>query len=336
MQRTSRAQIIKLSAVAVAALVLIIVFWHVFISVLVMAVWGLAIAAILLPMTRKLEKRMKRGAAAVLSMALMMTVILLLFGIVLPALIQQIEQIIAQLPTLIESVNAFTDNMTAWLDSVGMPPFPAITTALSNFDAQAILMQIVSTAGGLVSRLAQVLMIPMIAFYFLKDREKFGHRMAMLVPLKYRRKAIWMAVETKRALLLYLRGHILLSGIIGACMAVGLLWFKVGAWLALGLWIALANLVPYFGPAIGAIPIVLMSPVIGWNRMLWSLILIFVFNQLEGMFAPRFLGESTGMHPVTVLAALMIGEMLLGLWGLILSLPLLIVVKTALRAARAQ
>jgi predicted PurR-regulated permease PerM len=327
---------IKLIAVLVAALVLVIVFWRVFISAVVMAIWGLAIAAALLPMTRKLEMRMKRAAAAALSMLMMMTVILLFFGIVLPALIQQIEQIIAQLPTLIESVNAFTDNLTEWLQSVGMPPFPDITSALQNFDAQVILVRIVSTAGGLVSRMAQVFMIPMIAFYFLKDREKFSHRIAMLVPLKYRRKAIWMAVETKRALLIYLRGHIMVSSIIGALTAIGLLMMKVNAWLALGLWVALSDLIPYFGPAIGAIPLVLMGPVIGWNRLVWSLLLLFGLNQLETVLSPRFISESTGMHPITVLAALSIGEMLFGLWGLLLSLPLLIAAKTALRAVRAM
>jgi len=327
--------IIKLSIFTALLLTCVIIWRGIFASIFTMAFSSALLAVLLLPMTRKLEKRMNRGAAAGLSLLMMIAVIMMFFGIVVPALISQIELIIAQLPMLIESVNAFTGTISEWLVSVGMPELPAITSAVKDFDLQVILLRVVNTAGGMISRITQVVIIPMVTFYFLKDREKISHRVAMIVPLKYRRKAILTAIETKRALLNYLRAHAIVSIFIGGLTGFGLALLRVNAWLALGLWVAITDFIPYFGPVLGAVPIILMGPIIGWNKVLWSIVILFIANQVEANWLPRVIGDSTGLHPVTVLIAILVGNMLMGMWGLLLSLPVLIAGKTAIRAMRA-
>jgi predicted PurR-regulated permease PerM len=314
-----------------------LIWWRALLSVLMTALSGLMLAVLLLPVTIRLEARMKPGPAAALAMILLIGVVLLFLGLVFPALADQAELLFAQLPIMLEQLNSWITSANELLVSLGAPTLPDVAQSLKDilkdFDISIILRGIMHTAGGVFGRIAQALLIPMIAFYFLRDREMFCHGMTLLIPIRYRRRAVWTAIETRRALILYLRGHALISLFVGGLSALGLLMIGVNAWLALGVWIALTDFVPYFGPIIGMVPIVLFGPAIGWNKMLWSLVLILVIQQIEtNWLSPRVISEHMGIHPVTVLIVLALGNLMFGIWGLILSLPIMIAIKTMIRA----
>ena len=328
----SRRSIIVLVAVAAVATLL---WWRALLSVMMTVLSALLLAALLLPVTVRLEKRMRPAAAAGLALLLLLAVLLLFLGLVFPAISDQVQLMIEQLPVMLDNLNEWIDHANGWLVSMGIPELPDVTNSLKGFDFSVLLRGIMQTAGGVIGRIAQWLLIPMLAFYFLCDREMFCHGLTLMIPIQYRRRAVCTAIETRRALLMYMRGHALVALLVGGLCALGMLILGVNAWLALGLWIALTDLIPYFGPIIGIVPIVLFGPAMGWNKMLWSVILVVVVNQIESNWLnPRVVGEHTGIHPVTVLIALILGNLMFGIWGLILSLPVIIAAKTALRAMR--
>ncbi|MDR1599038.1 MAG: AI-2E family transporter [Oscillospiraceae bacterium] len=332
-QGWSRRGLILLGAGALAALLL---WWRAIVSVLALTLCAALLALLMLPLAMRFEARMKPGGAAALALVILMAGLLIFVGLVVPAITVQTEQLFQHMPGILERLSEWSVRANQWLGAVGLPALPDLSGALMGLDLSVILKGVVSYAGGVLGQLAQWLIAPMLAFYFMRDRERFSYGLTMLIPIKHRRMALWIASETRRALMVYVRGHALVSLSVGALSAVGLLIVGVPSWLALGVWLGLTDLVPYFGPLLGIIPILLFGPAIGLTRMVWSLVIVLAVNQAEAnLITPNVIGEQTGIHPVTVLIALLLGNLMFGLWGIVLSLPALIVFKTVSRTLRA-
>jgi len=325
-----------LALLGLAALVGLIVWWRILTAVLVMVLCAALFAALLAPLATRLERRMRPGAAAGLSILLLTTTLLLFLGLVLPLLLHQAGVLLEQLPRLLSEFDARAARLSAQLEGSGLPPLPSLNAAMARWDASNLLQGVMDGVGSAAGRLTQWALVPVIGFYFLRDRENVSYRLALLIPIAFRRRALWVAAETRRALMAYLRGQLQVTLVTGVLTALGLLLLGVPGWLAFGGWMALCDLIPYFGPFLGAIPVVLFGATMGWQRMLWALGIVVIVQQVEAnVLSPRFIGDQTGMHPVTVLLSLAIGNMVLGFWGMLLSLPVVVAVRAVVRALQA-
>ena len=325
-----------LIVLALAALVGLILWWRILTAVLIMVLCAALFAALLTPMASRLERRMQPGSAAGLSMLLLVTTLLLFLGLVLPQLLHQAGVLLEQLPRLLSEFDTRAAQLSAQLESVGLPQIPSLNAAMARWDTSGLLQGVVDGVGSAAGRLTQWALVPVIGFYFLRDRENVAYRLALLIPIAYRRKALWVAAETRRALMAYLRGQLQVTLVTGGLTALGLLLLSVPGWLAFGGWMAVCDLIPYFGPLLGAIPIVFFGATMGWQRMVWALAIVILVQQIEANYlSPRFIGDQTGMHPVTVLLSLAVGNMALGLWGMLLSLPIVVAVRAVARALQA-
>ena len=92
------------------------------------------------------------------------------------------------------------------------------------------------------------------------------------------------------------------------------------------------NLVPYFGPILGGIPAVIMALSAGWSRALATILLLFAVQQIDGMIiSPAVMGSATRFSPALVLVFLTLGGSLGGMMGMLLTLPVLIIVRGCFR-----
>ena len=192
---------------------------------------------------------------------------------------------------------------------------------------------VMQRAASLGDRLMHAFLAPVLAYYFLRDREAFCFQASLLIPLRGRRRVLTVLKEMRREIAGYFRGQLLVSGAVGALTALGLLIVGVPAWLLLGLVMGLCDLIPYVGPYIGALPIVLFSLPHGPYTVLWALVAVVAVQQAESVFlSPRLMSGATGLHPAYVLLLLSLGGMIGGLVGLLLSLPLFVCIRGAVRA----
>ncbi|MEG0766830.1 MAG: AI-2E family transporter, partial [Clostridia bacterium] len=246
---------------------------------------------------------------------------------------------LAQIPQLMEQGRELLARVNTWLVATGLTALPENnnpTLQDASRTANNLLRGAMHAAGSMAERLGQLALWPLLTFYFLRDRERFCHRLAMWIPIRHRRIAVRTAAESRRALLGYLRGQMVVAGVVGVLTAVGLLIIGVPAWLALGMLMALLDLIPYFGPLLGTIPILLFSAAMGWQKALWALAMVLVVQQIEGnIIAPRVIGDSTGLHPVTVILSLTAGNMVWGPWGMLLALPVVVAGRAAIRVLSA-
>ncbi len=184
--------------------------------------------------------------------------------------------------------------------------------------------------------LLNLALVPVLAFYLMKDFGDILTRGLELVPPRSRETLVKKIKEVDEALSQYLRGQLSVSLALAVIYIAGLLILRVPLAIPIGLFSGLANMVPYLGFVLGISASMFFSFVDNqdWHRLIW-IIAVYAFAQLlEGtVIGPLFVGRSTGLHPVVIMLALVIGGTLFGFMGMLLAVPFMAVATVFLKSA---
>ena len=190
----------------------------------------------------------------------------------------------------------------------------------------------IASIGSGVDFISRAFLSPILAYYFLRDREAFSYRLSLWIPSRHRKRFLTALQEMRREAGGYIRGQMMVALSVAALTAAGLLILGIPAWLVLGVVMGICELIPYVGPLIGGIPIVLFSLSQGLSTTLWALGLTIGVQQIEGYFlSPHLVGGATGLHPAYILLLLTAGGLIGGLAGMMLALPLFVCIRGAAR-----
>ncbi|MDQ0161244.1 AI-2E family transporter [Aeribacillus alveayuensis] len=173
--------------------------------------------------------------------------------------------------------------------------------------------------------------IPFLVFYMLKDIEELKKAIWYITPKKWRQEGKKFLHDVNESLGNYIRGQLFVCLLI-ALFATFALWvFHIKYPLILGLIIGVTNVIPYFGPIIGAIPAVLIAATISIQKVIIVMIIVFILQFLEGnILSPLIVGKSLHMHPIVIILALLAGGEMAGVLGLILAVPIVVILKVTL------
>ena len=301
--------------------------------------WITALAA--LPLMKRLEKRMSMGAAAALSMAALNALWAAALFLLLPAAIRQFRQLTGLLPELWQGIEAVSARIQTWLISHGVPGMDTEMQSALLSRAQdalgAAVPAVISGLRGVAGGLGQWLLAPVFGFYFLRDRRMISAWLQSLLPVRWRATAVCVLREMRRETAGYLRGQLMVSGIVGALTAFALLLCGVPSWFALGLWMGVLELIPYIGPVIGGTTVALFTLPLGLWRTAWALGAVLVVQQLEGcVIGPRLISQTTRLHPAAVILCILLGSSAAGVAGILLSVPLVLCLRAAWRVLFSQ
>ncbi len=327
-----------LKGLGIVSLLCALIAWQLLSQLFWQAALGFMVMAVALPICRLLEKKIPRSWAATLSMLALSGIMAALFLLLMPLIWRQGRQLAQMAPSILQGIRDWLTRLQTWMQNQGIP-LNADAQEMVFDNAQSMvgsaLAKLVALAGGWAQGLSKVFLAPVFAFYFLRDREELAQRASLWVPLKYRRKAVAVAREMRREVSGFWRGQLLISGYTGALTALGLLIVGVPAWLLLGLLMGILELVPYIGPFLGAIPVLLFSLPMGLGRAAWAMGVVLVVQQLEGsMFSPHLMSGATRLHPIAVLMAISAGGLVGGVAGMLLAVPIVVSVRGALRTIR--
>jgi predicted PurR-regulated permease PerM len=126
----------------------------------------------------------------------------------------------------------------------------------------------------------------------------------------------------------FIVGNLIVSVIAGVVTWVGLTLLGVPYALALAAWVAITDVIPVLGALLGAAGVAAVAIVQSPETLLWSMILLFAYQQVENfLIAPRVMNKAVDLSPATVIIALMVGGSLAGLVGALLALPLAALIK---------
>lgn len=282
------------------------------------------------------RKGLSRGQALAGTYVALAVLVVLLAVYVVPVLLVEINRLIANLPMFVDALQRAILDFEGYYARTALPPAvreainQSIETNLGKIEEHTatLLGGLVTGVMGVFSSLFNLILGPILAAYMLKDFRKF-HRNIENAFAPARRKYInaFMA-DVDRVLSGFLHGRLIVSLVVGVLAAVALQLLGVRFALILGLIAGLTNLIPYFGPFIGAVPALLLAGLDNWALFFKVGILYLAIQQLDGfVISPRILGTRTGLHPLGVIFAVLAGGVLFGFWGLFLGVPTAAVLK---------
>lgn len=248
-----------------------------------------------------------------------------------PDLQREIQSLAANLPE-------YARKLAAVLDSYHRIELPATLTAVLRQvedRLEAVLMdgarQFAAGLVGFVSQLVNIVLVPVIAFYLLRDKELIVRNLEKSLPPSWWEDLAPLGTAINRILLGFVQGRLLVAGIVGLLASLGLAMVNMDFALILGLLAGIADLIPYFGPLLGAIPALLLALAEGRYMPLYVVAVLVIVQQVEAnLIAPKVLGDSVGLHPLVVIFALLAGGYLWGVVGLVIAVPLAGVIRVLL------
>ena len=266
----------------------------------------------------------------------------LLLLLLIPLLGRQIDNLFTQVPLLFE-----------WLKQVAIPWLEQnlnLDLSVVNVDQlRSLAMQHWQTGSDLLSQLlgqatrsglvllgwlANLALIPVVAFYLLRDWDLMIAKLGEMLPRSVEPKVSRWARECDEVLGAFVKGQLLVMLALAAFYSAGLALVGLKLALILGLLAGLASIVPYMGFIVG-IGASLVAAMLQFNELYPLIFVVLVFGAgqlLEGMWlTPVLVGDKIGLHPVAVIFAIMAGGQLFGFTGVLLALPLAAVVMVLLR-----
>ncbi len=297
------------------------------------------------PVVDRLEKKFSRTTSVIIVFSGMSLVIAGALALLIPEIIRQAGGFPEQLQKL---AGWFSGSLVPWaktrldVDISGVDVGSVLETARAHLqDIGKILPTVFAGVGkssvAVLGVLANLLLLPVITFYFLRDWDVLVARVQHLLPRPLEPTISQLARESDQVLGSFLRGQLSVMVVTGALYAVGLTLAGVQFGLLIGFVAGLLSFVPYLGPGVGIIAGVisaLVSPGDPWINVALVAAVFGVGQVVESFFlTPLLVGDKIGLHPVAVIFAVMAGGQLFGFFGVLLALPVAAVVMVVLRHA---
>ncbi|MFT6287392.1 MAG: putative PurR-regulated permease PerM [Halieaceae bacterium] len=296
-------------------------------------VLGALIAYLGDPLADYLERRsMSRTVAVVLVFLFFTCLTIIGLLIAIPMALQQLDALLAKIP---EIYVWFTRTAIPWLQqrlSVPAAHLPAIDWSGQLADnwqslgkvTASTLKKITGSSAGLLLGLANLALVPVVAFYLMRDWDRLLEKTLNILPRAWQDSVSGMVGEADEVVSAFIRGQLLVMCALGLMYSTGLWLVGMQLALLLGLIAGLASIVPYLGFVVGisASLVAAYAQTGDWTTMA-LVALVFVVGQLvESMvLTPILVGDRIGLHPVAVIFALMAGGQLAGFVGVLIALP---------------
>lgn len=291
--------------------------------------FSLILAYMLNPLVRMMtSKGLNRRLSVAITVGLLIIATSLIMLYVIPGIIRDVLGILG-------NVNTYEDEIKKYIDKIGYDSLPTYLKNVLNDNlskAQIFLVDYLNSFFrqliDFTMELPTYILVPVLIYYFLADKEYFFSLLKKLIPLKARGKAVELGYQVNNIIGSYIVSQILLSLITGVITFIMLTILKVKFPLIIAIINGVANIIPYFGPIIGFIPAFFLAATDSMNKALIVAIVFLMIQQIEGnIIAPKIMSDSIGIHPVFIMIILLLGGKFFGGWGLILSVPIAGIVK---------
>jgi len=309
--------------------------WQIFLPFVI----GIIIAYILNPIVEILIKnKINRTAAVALIYFVLVGSTIIALVYIIPVFILELNNLIETLPYYAKEIQGiWADIKISYLSALPVTLQEVIDKNVSKME-ELLLNYLQKVADAIISMFSSILSIilgPVIGFYLLKDLDKIKQNAICYIPASCRTTFIKWFETFGITLGKYLRSQLLVCLIVGILTTLSMIILNIDFAFLIGAVAGIANIIPYFGPIIGVLPAVAIAVLRYPEKIPWIIALMFIIQQLEsGIISPHIVGDYVGLHPITVIFALLIGGTFFGISGLILAVPVAAIVKLILQRQR--
>lgn len=305
---------------------------------------GAAVAFLMVPLLRRVEiifnflffrkkrhPKLNRVLSVIVCYVLLIAFLTAFVGIVFPMLIDSVKSIINFIGNFISANYDKINELLLRYDILSIEgeelviAWGEISTTLMNYTG-VIVDNIVALSKNIYSVFLHTFVGLIVSVYVLVDKENFAAKCKKvcyaILPRKRCESLIFWSRRANHIFTGFIAGKILDSMIIGVLCYLGMLIFKIEYPLLISVIIGVTNILPFFGPFIGAIPSIIILLIVNPWSALWFAIFIIVLQQLDGnLIGPFILGDSVGISAFSIMVAILLGGGLFGFTGMLLAVP---------------
>lgn len=262
---------------------------------------GYTISWIIKPFVNKLNNKLNIIISIIITYITIIIIILLFIYLLIPFIIKEIINIIPLLK------NIYNKLPYEYLNKINI-------TKISN--------KIITITTSIKDIILNIFYSIFISYYFLRDNKKITKIISKYTPST-------LINEISTNLRLYVKGTILDTIILFIMTIISLTIIKLPYTILLSIFISITNIIPYIGPYIGAIPALLVALSISNKYLIITLLIVLILQFIESTFIhPIIMSKSMNLHPITILIGLIIFSHFFGILGLIISTPLVSIIKS--------
>lgn len=291
----------------------------------------------------KRQKGLAKGLSITLTLLLLLGVVVLMLALIIPQLVTSVARLVDSLPGYAADVSRMllplveTLGLEEWfrdLDLVSSIGTWAKDTLLPN--ANTILSTITAQVSNVVTLVYNAIIGFIVSFYCLNYRDKFALQgkkaIFAIFPFHWAREIMARLRFANKAFSGFISGKIIDSIIIGVIAFLGCFLLRVPYYPLIAVIIGVTNIIPFFGPFIGAVPCALLVLMESPIKAIYFLIFIILLQQFDGnILSPRILSSSVGVSGFWILFSIMLFGGLFGVVGMVIGTPLFAVIYSILR-----
>lgn len=310
------------------------------IRVLMPLIWGLVIAFLMNPIMVRLEnlfankiaknpvrKKTLRFASVTISAIVFLGIVSGIISVIVPEFIKSFNEII-------NNFSGFVTNTQRWINKL-LWNYPQIESFISDklvefgtdlTKLQPMLENILSGAWGFVTIVKNFVLGFIVSVYLLFSKETLIAQTKKILFALFKKpfceKVLRLSSQANSVFSSFLSGQIIDSFIVGILCFIGLTIIDMPYNVLISVIVGVTNVIPFFGPFIGAVPSGLLILLVEPRKIIWFLLFIFILQQFDGnILCPKILGGSTGLPAFWVMISLFVGGGLFGFAGMILAVP---------------
>lgn len=325
-------------------------------TVLSPVIYGLALAYLLAPVVDffdhailarlpKLKRSLLRGISIFFSWLLLLAVFYLMFSILIPELVESVKQLASNFESyyntvynwvvallenepffseqLLGTMSGYYDKLISWVSNTVIP------------QAQVALIALTGGIWSIVIFLKDLLIGMMVSVYLLARKETFAAQTKKLLyaalPEQHYHRTLHATAEVDRIFSGFVRGKLLDSLIIGLLCFIFCSIFNFPYTPIISVIVGVTNVIPVFGPFLGAVPSAFLILLVSPKQCLYFIIFILVLQQFDGnILGPKILGKSTGISSFWVIVAIVVGGGFGGVLGMFLGVPVFACLSSAI------
>ncbi|MGH8086302.1 MAG: AI-2E family transporter [Lysobacter sp.] len=299
------------------------------------------------PLVDRLQRAGRtRNVAVTLVFTAMALLVLLGLVLLVPTIEGQIQTLVHSLPKyqawFVQTALPWVEDrtgleITRWLDFNSLVELVRGNWERAGGVATTLLGYMSRSGFALLTLVANIALLPIITFFFLRDWDQLVDRVASLVPRDHLPTTRRLARESSEVLGGFLRGQFMVMLVLGVMYGVGLWGVGLDLGILIGIIAGLLTFVPYLGPASGIILgcIAALVQFGDWQHVVAVLVVFGIGQVIESYWlTPKLVGDRIGLHPVAVIFAVLAGGQLFGFLGMLLALPVAAVANVLLRYAQ--
>lgn len=295
---------------------------------------GIILCWISTPLTNKLRKiGLSKNLSAILSLILIFGLIIVVFSMIVPIFISQFSNLIKDFPSIYDDIvdklnPVLNENLNIDANIKHFNEIISKDIILDNLDN--ILTYSISTLQSVFSVLVTIGTTIVVSFFMVKDMDKFKERIIMFFSRNGKGgKTYKMLSEIDAAVMSYVKGTILDSIIVGILTTIVCLILGLDYAIVFGILITILNLIPYIGALLSELIVALYALTVGGPIFAIVTFACLLLVQIidANILQPNIIGKSVNLHPVVVIGGLIVFNLLFGIVGMIIAMPILAILK---------